>query len=184
MSRYIIETRNYTSILRGFIRKAVEREPVLLKRMRFDASKIPHGILNETVIRLFWNDLNHLAKYPYETWDDEGIIGEWFEGYSMEETKLSRSDDSFRADELSELLHDLVIDPIIDHIHCNIYDRNLRSDWSWEEFKIEEIRNHCFILKNLGDFRIRDWERLKEEYEPTHRGNQRDPHYFHTTGIS
>lgn len=174
MSRYTINTRNYHAILKANLRKGLRQFPELDRRMLFEVQDIPHNLLNETVVRLFWNDFNSLSRFPHDKWDDAAAIAQWFDGYDMERVNILPDGETVIADSLSERLFELVIDPTLCHIHDNIYDQNIRGNWEWEEHKVIDVRNDYLIMENLGDFRIRDWERMKDRYEGDNTGRGHD----------
>lgn len=174
MSRYTIDTQKFIAILRANIRRGIQHCPELDRRLLFDVDKIPLGLLNETVVRLLWNDLNILSRFPHDKWDDGAAIGKWFDGYDIDRILLSDDGEEIIADEDSEKLFEFSIDPTICFIHETSYSCGIKQDWQWEEHVLVEVRSTCVIMENLGDFRIRDWERMKEMYEGNEQRNEND----------
>lgn len=168
MSVYTIDTRNYTSILRANLRKGIRQCPRLDERLLFNVKDIPHALLNETIVRLFWNDFNFQARFPHDKWDDTDAIKKWFDCYDVGLIETLADGETRVADWHSERLFELVIDPTVCFIHENIYDRHLKDNWEWDEHQIKEVRSDFLVMETLGDFRVRDWERLKRTYEGNH----------------
>lgn len=137
------------------------RERFIIKDLSEDHA---NALLNETVTRLFWNTINKDKKFKWECWDEDGMIAEWFKGYTLFESG-DTFDDIHPIDPDSYIIFDEIIDPIIIDIRRRIRVENIQNNSEFDVIEIVSVNRGFLALKNKGDFRIIDWYRLKDEYE-------------------
>lgn len=157
--QYIIDIDDLARRLFVILRTARRRYEVIDRIA--EADLIPAD-LKETALRLFWNTTNRDSKYPWECWDDDAAIRSWFKGYTLDAIGFADNNDEI-YDEPSQELYREVIDPFCVQINTIVQDMNIRGNNQWEELKVVSVRHNCIILENLGDWRIKDWERIQRE---------------------
>lgn len=165
MPTYLVDIRNITGVLKGNARKAFSQYPELEGRLLFDLRNIPSRIINESSVRLFWNEFNHLSRFPHEKWDENSAIRTWFSGYDPEHIEILADGETEISDRGSDIFFSEVVDPTICYIREYIYQLDIRGNWEWTEFRIKEVMVDSILIEDMGDFRIRDWERMKRQYE-------------------
>ncbi|CAM8750767.1 hypothetical protein MOC16_gp322 [Klebsiella phage vB_KpM_FBKp24] len=157
--RYVIDIDYLARRLSSILRYAREHYRIIDVHAN---ERVTVEDLKESALRIFWNAINREALFPWECWDDDGAIRTWFKGYTLEPIGFGKNNEEI-CDEPSQELYREVIDVFI--IFCLEYfkDCEIRKDKHWEEIRVLEVRSNCLILENMGDWRIRDWERIQRE---------------------
>lgn len=157
--RYVIDI-DYLARRLSSILYSVRRQHSVIDRYADKNLRVED--LKETALRLFWNAINKDAKYPWECWDDDAAIRSWFKGYTLEPIGFNPYNEEI-VDDPSQELYREVIDIFIIFSVEYFRDMGIRKNRFWDEIVVVEVRNNALIVENLGDWRIRDWERIQRE---------------------
>lgn len=159
---YTLDLVYLAGALRNHLKIALKNFPEIGDRL---TGGVPNqSVLYETIVRIAWNVINQHAEYPVDELDEEGAICEWFEDYTLDVVDFDRKGIEI-YDRASLDLFREVIDLFSLDVVSYIKSIGLRGDWRWVEVEFTYIGRGVIIVKNKGDFRIRDWERLKDLYE-------------------
>lgn len=157
--RYVIDILYLTNLLSQRIETERRKNPIIGEIL---TDKVDKKDLTETALRIFWNTYNKDSRFPFEVWDDDSAIRTWFDGYTIEPVGFGNNNEELYDDPSQELFRE-VIDPFIVDVVRYLKKLRFKKDWTWEEHIIVEIRATTVIMEKLGDWRIRDWERIQKE---------------------